>query len=56
MSRAEEIIAQQKQIEEELKITMQEERNAAAAVVDDKIKCLNITATELKGLIKSRIT
>ncbi len=56
MSRVEEILAKQKQLEEDLKLAMEEERDAVVADVRDKIKRFNITATELKGLIKSRVT
>ena len=56
MSRVEEILAKQKQLDEELKLAMEEERDAVVADVRDKIKRFNITATELKGLIKGRVT
>jgi hypothetical protein len=56
MSRVDEILAKQKQLEEDLKLAMEEERDAVVADVRDKIKRFNITATELKGLIKSRVT
>ena len=56
MSRVEEIIAKQKQLDEELKLAMKEERGAVVADVRDKIKRFNITATELKGVIKGRVT
>ena len=56
MSRVAEILAKQKQLEEDLKIAMEEERDAVVADVRDKIKRFNITATELKGLIKGRVT
>lgn len=56
MSRVQEILAKQKQLDEELKLAMEEERDAVVADVRDKIKRFNITATELKGLIKGRVT
>jgi rhodanese-related sulfurtransferase len=56
MSRVEELLAKQKQLEEDLKLAMEEERDAVVADVRDKIKRFNITATELKGLIKGRVT
>ncbi len=56
MSRVEEILAKQKQLEEDLKLAMEAERDAVVADVRDKIKRFNITATELKGLIKGRVT
>ena len=56
MSRVQELLAQQKQLEEDLKLAMEEERDAVVADVRDKIKRFNITATELKGLIKGRVT
>ena len=56
MSRVQELLAKQKQLEEDLKLAMEEERDAVVADVRDKIKRFNITATELKGLIKGRVT
>jgi sulfur relay (sulfurtransferase) DsrC/TusE family protein len=56
MSRVQQLLAQQKQLEEDLKLAMEEERDAVLADVRDKIKRFNITATELKGLIKGRVT
>ncbi len=56
MSRVQQLLAQQKQLEEDLKLAMEEERDAVVADVRDKIKRFNITATELKGLIKGRVT
>ena len=56
MSRVAEILAKQKQLEDELKLAMEEERDAVVADVREKIKRFNITATELKGLIKGRVT
>lgn len=56
MSRVEELLAKQKQIEEDLKLAMEEERDAVVADVREKIKRFNISATELKGLVKSRVT
>jgi hypothetical protein len=56
MSRVAEILAKQKQLEEDLKLAMEEERDAVVADVRDKIKRFNITATELKGLIKNRVS
>ncbi|TRV26114.1 MAG: hypothetical protein EWV88_06860 [Microcystis wesenbergii Mw_MB_S_20031200_S109D] len=56
MSKVQELLAKQKQLEEDLKLAMEEERDAVVADVRDKIKRFNITATELKGLIKGRVT
>lgn len=56
MGRVEEIIAKQRQLEEDLKVALQEERDAAIEDVKDKIKRFNIKATDLKGLIKGRVT
>ena len=56
MSKVDEILAKQKELEEQLKLAMEEERDAVVADVRDKIKRFNITATELKGLIKGRVT
>jgi len=56
MSKVQELLAKQKQLEEDLKLAMEEERDAVVADVKDKIKRFNITATELKGLVKGRVT
>lgn len=56
MSKVQEILAKQKQLDEELKLAMEEERDAVVADVKDKIKRFNITASELKGLIKGRVS
>jgi hypothetical protein len=56
MSRVQAIIAQQKQLEEDLKIAMEEERDAVVTDVREKIRRFNITSTELKGVIKGRVT
>ena len=56
MSRVEELLAKQKQLVEDLKLAMAEERDTVLTDVRDKIKRFNITATELKGLIKGRVT
>lgn len=56
MSKVQELLAKQKQLEEDLRLAMEDERDAVVADVRDKIKRFNITATELKGLIKGRVT
>ena len=56
MSRVQELLSKQKQLEEDLKLAIEEERETVVADVRDKIKRFNITATELKGLIKGRVT
>jgi len=56
VSKVQEILAKQKQLDEELKLAMEEERDAVVADVKDKIKRFNITASELKGLIKGRVS
>ena len=56
MGRVEELLAKQKQIEEDIKLAMEEERDAVVAEVREKIKRFNISATELKGLVKGRVT
>lgn len=56
MGRVEEHLAKQKQIEEDIKLAMEEERDAVVTEVREKIKRFNISVTELKGLVKSRVT
>jgi hypothetical protein len=56
MGRVEELLAKQKQIEEDIKLAMEEERDAVVAEVREKIKRFDISATELKGLVKGRVT
>ena len=56
MSKVQELLAKQKQLEEDLKLAMEEERDAVVADVRDNIKRFSITATELKGLIKGRVS
>lgn len=56
MGRIEDIIAQKKALDEELEIAMAQEREAVIADVRQKIIHFKITATELKGLIKGRVT
>ena len=56
MSRVDEIIAKQKQLEEELKSAMLVERDAVLKDIKDKIKRFEFKATDFKGLLKSRVT
>ena len=56
MGRVEEIIAEQKRLDEELELALQQERDAAIEDVKDKIKRFGIKASDLKGLIKGRVT
>lgn len=56
MSRVEEILAKQKELEEQLKLAMEEERDAVLADIRAKIKRFDFKATDFKGLLKSRVT
>lgn len=56
MSRVDEIIAKQKELDEELKSAMLVERDAVLKDIKDKIKRFEFKATDFKGLLKSRVT
>ena len=56
MSKVDEIIAKQKELEEQLKLAMEEERDAVLKDIKDKIKRFDFKATDFKGLLKSRVT
>ena len=56
MNRVDEILSQQKKLEEELKIAMEEERDAVLKDMKTKIKMFDFKATDFKGMFKTRIT
>lgn len=56
MSRVDEILKQQKELAEQLKLAMEEERDAVLADIKAKIKQFDFKATDFKGLLKSRVT
>jgi hypothetical protein len=56
MSKVDEILAKQKELEEQLKLAMEEERDAVLKDIKDKIKRFDFKATDFKGLLKSRVT
>ena len=55
MSRVEELLAKQKQLEEDLKLAMEEERDTVVADVREKIKRYNITAPSHVSVIDKRL-
>ena len=56
MSKVDEILAKQKELEEQLKLAMEEERAAVLKDIKEKIKRFDFKATDFKGLLKSRVT
>ena len=56
MSKVDEILAKQKELDEQLKLAIQEERDAVLADIKDKIKRFDVKATDFKGMFKSRVT
>ena len=56
MSKVDEILAKQKELEEQLKLAMEEERDAVLKEIKEKIKRFDFKATDFKGLLKSRVT
>lgn len=56
MSRVDQILAKQKELEEELKEAMSEERTQVLQDIKEKIKRFDFKATDFKGLLKSRVT
>lgn len=56
MSKVDEILAKQKELDEQLKLAIQEERDAVLADIKDKIKRFDFKATDFKGMFKSRVT
>ena len=56
MSKVDAILAKQKELDEELKLAIKEERDAVLADIKEKIKRFDFKATDFKGLLKSRVT
>ena len=56
MSKVDEILAKQKELDEQLKLAMEEERDAVLKDIKEKIKRFDFKATDFKGLLKSRVT
>ena len=56
MSKVDEILAKQKELEEQLKLAMEEERDAVLKDIKEKINRFDFKATDFKGLLKSRVT
>lgn len=56
MSKVDEILAKQKELEEQLKEAMAEERDTVLKDIKDKIKRFDFKATDFKGLLESRVT
>ena len=56
MSKVDEILAKQKELDEQLKLAIQEERDAVLKDIKDKIKRFDFKASDFKGLLKSRVT
>ena len=56
MSKVDEILAKQKELDEQLKMAIKEERDAVLADIKEKIKRFDFKATDFKGLLKSRVT
>lgn len=56
MSKVAQIRAQQAQLAQELEIAMKEERAAVIAQMRKDIVEFKITATDLKGVVKGRVT
>ena len=56
MSKVNEIIAKQKELEEQLKLAMEEERDAVLKDIKEKIKMFYFKASDFKGMFKTRVT
>ena len=56
MSRIDDILAKQKELEEDLKLAKEEERDVVLKDIKEKIKMFDFKATDFKGLLKSRVT
>ena len=56
MNRVDQLLSQQKKLEEDLKIAMEEERDAVLKDIKAKIKMFDFKATDFKGMFKTRIT
>lgn len=56
MGRVDGILAKQKALDEELKLALQEERDAVLVDIKAKIKQFDFKASDFKGYFKSRVT
>jgi hypothetical protein len=56
MNRVDQILSQQKKLEEELKVAMEEERDVVLKDIKAKIKMFDFKAVDFKGMFKTRIT
>ena len=56
MNRVDQILFQQKKLEEELKVAMEEERDVVLKDIKAKIKMFDFKATDFKGMFRTRIT
>ena len=56
MSRIDDILAKQKELEEDLKLAKEEERDVVLKDIKEKIKMFDFKASDFKGLLKSRVT
>jgi hypothetical protein len=56
MGRIDEIIAKQKELDEELELAKQQERDAVLKDIKEKIKMFDFKASDFKGMFKIRVT
>ena len=56
MSRIDDILAKQKELEEDLKLAKLEERDVVLKDIKAKIVMFDFKASDFKGLLKSRVT
>jgi hypothetical protein len=56
MSRIDDILAKQKELEEDLKLAKLEERDVVLKDIKKKITMFDFKASDFKGLLKSRVT
>lgn len=56
MSKINDLLAKQKELEKEIEQAMKEEREAVLEDIKEKIKMFNFTSTDFKGMFKGRVT
>ena len=56
MSKVDEILAKQKELEEQLELAIKEERDTVLKDIKEKIKRFDFKASDFKGMFKSRVT
>jgi hypothetical protein len=56
VNRVDQILAEKRKLEEDLKIAMEEERDVVLKDIKAKIKMFDFKATDFKGMFKTRIT